>query len=362
MDNNQNYNVRSPFDEYYDFFPSLEDEKKARKTFSRLSLSVFVFLLISSVAMYAILFVVEFILINTAPGLINLLLNDPSFNFILSYVSMYCIALPVLVLIVRKMEVYKPQKRKMSFIEFIVVYCIATAVMFLGNIIGQLLNSVISSLIKKEITNGVEDMIFETPMWLIVLVVVFIGPIVEELIFRKLMIDRLSKYGDVLAITFSSVAFGLFHGNFYQFFYATAVGFVLGYVYTKTRSMKLSALLHMIINFFGSVVALFITKLNEEYTVLFERFQAGEELATAEEAKLSLYSMIISGYSLFDLLVVAAGVVLLIVVFSKRMIKLQNRGLVRLDEHQAVKLSVVNVGSILFLILSIALFVISIIV
>ena len=48
--------------------------------------------------------------------------------------------------------------------------------------------------------------------------------------FRKLIIDRMSIYGDKLAIIVSSIAFGLFHGNFYQIFYATLIGFILGYV------------------------------------------------------------------------------------------------------------------------------------
>ena len=111
--------------------------------------------------------------------------------------------------------------------------------MFVGNMIGSSLNGIIGTILGHEIKNSTSDLIETTPLWLVFLVVVIIGPIVEELMFRKLMIDRLGRYGDAVAITVSSIAFGLFHGNFYQFFYAAMLGFVLGYgIYLWVKILK----------------------------------------------------------------------------------------------------------------------------
>lgn len=59
-------------------------------------------------------------------------------------------------------------------------------------------------------------------------------------------------------MVFSALAFGLFHMNFYQFFYAFGVGLILAYVYLRTRSLRYPVLIHMIINFLGSAVPLFM--------------------------------------------------------------------------------------------------------
>ena len=50
---------------------------------------------------------------------------------------------------------------------------------------------------------------------------VVLAPVMEELIFRKVLIDRTIVYGDKAAVVLSGLLFGVFHGNFHQFFYAS---------------------------------------------------------------------------------------------------------------------------------------------
>ncbi|MDL2236926.1 CPBP family intramembrane metalloprotease, partial [Christensenellaceae bacterium OttesenSCG-928-K19] len=78
--------------------------------------------------------------------------------------------------------------------------------------------------------------------------VCILAPIAEEFIFRKLLIDRLARYGQWVAVFTSALLFGLFHGNFSQFFYAFGAGLVFGYVYIKTGKVWYTMLLHGIIN------------------------------------------------------------------------------------------------------------------
>jgi len=58
----------------------------------------------------------------------------------------------------------------------------------------------------------------------------FFGPVSEELIFRGAGLRAFEKYGKIFAILMSSLLFGLFHGNFPQFFFATFVGIIFSYV------------------------------------------------------------------------------------------------------------------------------------
>ena len=89
-----------------------------------------------------------------------------------------------------------------------------------------------------------------------IMIPVIIGPVLEELIFRKLMLDRTRGYGEKTAVIFSSICFGLFHGNLTQFLYATCAGLFLGYVYCKTGKVLHTMLMHMLLNATSSAILL----------------------------------------------------------------------------------------------------------
>ena len=73
------------------------------------------------------------------------------------------------------------------------------------------------------------------------------APIVEELIFRGLILRGLEPYGKRFAIISSAVLFGLFHGNLVQTPYAFAVGLILGYT-AMEYSIGWAMVLHMVNN------------------------------------------------------------------------------------------------------------------
>ena len=68
------------------------------------------------------------------------------------------------------------------------------------------------------------------------------------------MIDRLRVLGELPAVLLSGLLFGLIHGNFSQFFYATFVGFVLGYLYLRTGRLRYPIAIHMTLNLAGGVL------------------------------------------------------------------------------------------------------------
>lgn len=76
---------------------------------------------------------------------------------------------------------------------------------------------------------------------------VLVAPVVEELIFRGLVLRGLEKYGKIFAILISAILFGLFHGNIVQGPYAFAVGLVLGYTAVE-YNIGWAMVLHMINN------------------------------------------------------------------------------------------------------------------
>ena len=98
-----------------------------------------------------------------------------------------------------------------------------------------------------------------------IMIPVVIGPILEELIFRKLMLDRTRAYGEKTAIIFSAICFGLFHGNLTQFLYAGCVGLFLGYVYCKTGKVLHTMIMHMLLNAGSSAILLMVPMLDSQH-------------------------------------------------------------------------------------------------
>lgn len=82
--------------------------------------------------------------------------------------------------------------------------------------------------------------------------VVIIGPIVEELLFRGILLKGLlNKYFNkpIKAIVYSSIIFAFMHFNLAQGIAAFGGAIILGLIYYYTRSIKLCIIIHFINNF-----------------------------------------------------------------------------------------------------------------
>lgn len=119
--------------------------------------------------------------------------------------------------------------------------------------IGYLLTNIICSLFAPSITNPLQSFdqsnIIATFIYAVIL-----GPIFEELFFRKLLISRFAKYGEIFAILTSALLFALYHMNIFQFLGVFLFGIVLAFVYLRTNNIIYVITIHQISNFFGLVV------------------------------------------------------------------------------------------------------------
>ncbi len=77
----------------------------------------------------------------------------------------------------------------------------------------------------------------------------FIGPICEEIIFRGVILEGLTKrYNPIKAIIFSALIFGLIHMQPLQVMGTFFAGLILGWIYVKTKSLWVVIVLHVINN------------------------------------------------------------------------------------------------------------------
>lgn len=193
------------------------------------------------------------------------ILDTDWYMWTLSSVSMYLVAVPVMLLVAgRDKTAVAPEKHKLKAAHWVILLLMCFGLMWVGNYVGNYLMIIVSSIKGKPVENAIAAMLQGSNMWINALVTVILAPIIEELIFRKLMIDRLGGFGEKTVMIFSALMFGLFHGNFYQFFYAFLLGLIFAYVYIRTGKIGYTIGFHMVINFFGGVVAPLILRLIDQ--------------------------------------------------------------------------------------------------
>jgi len=228
------------------------DIQREKRNFSRLGFGLALFSLVSLAASLIIGIIVN----NVSPEFYESTL----FMNILSPMSLYLFALPVLLLVIGSVKPESPEKKKMGFGTWLLILFICFGLMYIGAYMGNIFMGMVSKFFGYDYSNALNRLIDYDKLWITTIFVVIVAPIGEEFVFRKLIIDRTKKYGAFISIFFSALAFGLMHGNFYQFFYAFAVGLVFGYVYYNTGKIWLSIGLHAAINFIGSILTAYLSR------------------------------------------------------------------------------------------------------
>jgi len=198
---------------------------------------------------------------SDAMGLIFSLTHEKYYVIVpIMYTLGYIISSVAAIIIGRKI-VYgknnenKPEKniRKLSIKELLLVIIVAFGFWGIGVVIGNLPDffSTGEGINQLELIFGDYTIIY--------LAQAMIGaPIIEEFIFRKLLIDKIAPHGEGIAIITSAMLFGLMHGNLGQFFLAFFLGLLFAIVYTKTRNIKYTMGLHFMINTVASLPEIFI--------------------------------------------------------------------------------------------------------
>ena len=189
------------------------------------------------------------------------IIEDSRYALVVSGIAMYAVGSPIAIIMLLFSTPRQSigERKKIGFGSWMKYLCIAFMFMLAGNLVGIAITGGIGIALGRPITNPVADML-GGGSWIIVFVTTVIAaPIFEEIIFRKLLIDRMGSFGEKTAIIASALAFGLVHGNFSQFFYAFGVGLLFGYVYCKTKNIWYTIAMHMVINGVSGVLTAYIS-------------------------------------------------------------------------------------------------------
>ena len=100
-----------------------------------------------------------------------------------------------------------------------------------------------------EATKMAMEQMLKGPVWIVLLSVSVFAPFFEEWLCRGIILrGLLKKMKPGWAIVISALVFGLIHMNLWQAIPAFIIGTILGYVYYKTGSLKLTMLMHCVNN------------------------------------------------------------------------------------------------------------------
>ena len=241
--NETDYTARVP-EEVYDQIFRPDPVRRIRRPFSRLGWAL---LTTGAVGLGASVLFSFLAMLFAGPDLYD----NSLFLWLVGFFPVYGIGFPVGMLMIRGIPRERYVQKNLNLKEFLCLMLLCVPITIGGSILGSILGSLLSF---GQAVDPVADLTMALdPMSIFTLLVV--APVMEELLFRKMILDRAAVYGEVPAILFSALAFALFHGNVYQLFYTFGVGVLFGYVYQRTHRIADTMVMHSVLNFFGGVVA-----------------------------------------------------------------------------------------------------------
>jgi membrane protease YdiL (CAAX protease family) len=259
-----------------------------------------------------------------------------------SVIPLYCVALPLGYLVLRPLPSVMPKpssadgKTKFGFKGGFFSICICLTLMMLGSYISQIFMTFFQILRQDIIENPLEEVLNNTPIWSVILFTVILAPILEEVLFRGIVCKKLLALGEGYAIVASAVLFAVFHGNFYQLFYAFTLGCFFAFIYVKTGKLRYTILLHMLVNFFGGAIpTMLLSKLNLDLLM-----EGNIDYVVANIGAILLFLL----YELLYYGGAIAGIVIIATQFRK--FKIQKTGLLPPPEKRGVRCAIFNAGII----------------
>jgi len=148
---------------------------------------------------------------------------------------LFCVPILYYFIKTNKEKKYFKVNKKLNITDIVTYFALIYGINFFLNLISSAIN-----------IEG-QKFIVQRPIYTDIIYAICIAPILEEIVFRGVLMTYLKKYGIQTAIIVSSLFFGISHYNIYMIIPAFFIGIVLAYVSCK-YSIKYSILLHILLN------------------------------------------------------------------------------------------------------------------
>lgn len=314
----------------------MEEWKQSQKVFSRLGWCY----IAGTVAVYALQYILVYVIQAYRPEW----LMSMTTSLLLSGFTVYVCGMPLIVLLTLKMPKTDIPRHKMKWWQFILALIMCYSLVYISNLLGTLVTTVVGAFKGSSVENNLIDYVTGGNMFINFILMVVVAPVVEEYVFRKVIVDRTVRYGQGLAIAASGLMFGLFHGNLNQFAYAVVLGMFFAFLYVKTGNLKITIAMHAIINFMGSVISGQLLKMLN-YDQLMNLNTSDMDLMMEIMMDNLAGWLLFALYAMVLFVVVITGVILLIVFFKR--FKLEP-GQVQVPKGKGFQMLFLNPGMLTF--------------
>ena len=154
---------------------------------------------------------------------------------------LFCVPILYYFIKTNKEKKYFKVNKKLNITDIVTYFALIYGINFFLNLISSAIN-----------IEG-QKFIVQRPIYTDIIYAICIAPVLEEIVFRGVLMTYLKKYGIKTAIIISSLFFGISHYNIYMVIPAFFIGIVLACVAYK-YSLKYSVLLHVLMNIVANML------------------------------------------------------------------------------------------------------------
>ena len=196
----------------------------------------------------------------------------------------------VLSVALRKVPKVKIEKHRLKFGHLLLLIMMMYGLSQVGSLMGMPIHLILSAIgtvgKEQESIGEFQTLLMGSSQIVMIITVGILPAIFEELLFRKFLIDRTIRHGEFISCAMSGIMFGLWHGNFQQFFFAFFIGVLFAFVYIRTGTIIYTMIMHCSMNLVTTTVTTqLLQKLLEKMGVNIDSGTINESLLNSEAVR-----------------------------------------------------------------------------
>lgn len=155
--------------------------------------------------------------------------------------------------------------KKHDAMKLFLIILVAFIMIYVGNVIGNFLTMLFGGVGESQNEIGINEILLGKGGFFMIITTMFIGPIVEELVFRKSLTQTLRnlKINDSLIIFVVALIFGLIHvasaGDYVFIFPYFIMGLNFGILEKVTKNIYPGMILHILNNTIATIITIIMS-------------------------------------------------------------------------------------------------------
>lgn len=216
--------------------------------------------------------------------------NYYTFYLLMNAFNVCVVGTVVLSVALRKVPKVKIEKHRLKFGHLLLLIMMMYGLSQVGSLMGMPIHLILSAIgtvgKEQESIGEFQTLLMGSSQIVMIITVGILPAIFEELLFRKFLIDRTIRHGEFISCAMSGIMFGLWHGNFQQFFFAFFIGVLFAFVYIRTGNIIYTMIMHCSMNLVTTTVTTqLLQKLLEKMGVNIDSGTINESLLNSEAVR-----------------------------------------------------------------------------